>query len=367
MSKGALIVGGSVAGLQAALDLAQSGIEVHLVEPSPFLGNGGAVKVPQHLLSARMLEVSKHPKVTVWTNTLVNRADGEAGHFHVELRQHPRYVDLAKCTACNDCIEVCPVTVPGTQHKAIHMIEGAQPGCAVIDKLGKAPCSNACPGGIHVQGYVALVAQGRFQEALDLIRQAIPFPGVCGRICTHPCELNCRRVEVDEAVSIRLLKRFLADWALEHQDPDSGVEEQVPPLPPDAKRVAVIGAGPAGMAVADNLVRKGYRVTVFEAQPVVGGMMAMGIPSYRLPRDVINGEIDRIARMGVEIRLNQAIGPEGAHTLDDLFELGYEAVFIGVGAHQGFKLKMPGEDLRGVVTGIELLKGSQSTLYGSDA
>ena len=136
------------------------------------------------------------------------------GRFHVELRQHPRYVDLTKCTACKDCIEVCPVTVPGTDHKAIYLAEGAQPGCAVIDKLGKAPCSNTCPGGIHVQGYVALIAQGRFQEALDLIRQAIPFPGICGRICTHPCELNCRRAEVDEAVSIRLLKRFVADWEL---------------------------------------------------------------------------------------------------------------------------------------------------------
>lgn len=357
MSKGTLVIGGSVAGIQAALDLANSGIEVHLVEPSPFLGNGGATTVPQHLLNARLLEVSKHTHITVWTNTRVSRADGEAGRFRVELRQHPRYVDLTKCTACNDCIEVCPVTVPGTDHKAIYLIEGAQPGCAVIDKLGKAPCSNTCPGGIHVQGYVALIAQGRFQEALDLIRQAIPFPGICGRICTHPCELNCRRAEVDEAVSIRLLKRFVSDWELENggKEQAAGSQEKATGSA-DGQKVAVIGAGPAGMAVADSLVRKGYGVTVFEALPMVGGMMSVGIPSYRLPREVIKQESGQIEQMGVEIRLNTPVGPGCEYTLDDLFDQGYKAIFVGVGAHKGHRLRTPGEDLLGVVTGIELLK-----------
>jgi NADPH-dependent glutamate synthase beta subunit-like oxidoreductase/NAD-dependent dihydropyrimidine dehydrogenase PreA subunit len=367
VSKGALVIGGSVAGIQAALDLADSGIDVHLIEPLPFLGNGRTTAVPTHLLNARLLEVAKHPSITVWTGTRVSRVDGEAGRFLVELRQHPRYVDLAKCTACKDCLDVCPVTVPGTDHKAIYLLEGAQPGCAVIDKLGKAPCANACPGGIHVQGYIALIAQGRFQEALHLIRQAIPFPGICGRICTHPCEVNCRRAEVDQAVSIRLLKRFVADWELENGEP---VAEEAPRLSdagpkPDAlespgagtcRRVAVIGAGPAGMAVAENLIRLGYGVTVFEAQPVVGGMMAMGIPSYRLPRQVIRREVERIEKMGVEIHLNTPIGPHGTYTLDELFAQGYEAVFLGIGAQQGHKLRIPGEDLKGVVCGIELLK-----------
>lgn len=353
MGRGALIIGGSLAGLQAALDLADSGIEVHLVEESPFVGNGAAGTVPKYLLNTRLLEVSKHSNVTVWTNTRVSRAGGESGHLHVELRQHPRYVDLTKCTACKDCVEVCPVTVPGTERRAIYLEEGVQPGCAVIDKVGKAPCSNTCPGGIHVQGYLALIAQGRFQEALNLIRRSIPFPGICGRICTHPCEVNCRRTEIDEAVSIRLLKRFVSDWEL--SNPEEA--EEPPPAPDaDAKRVAVIGAGPAGMAVAENLVRRGYRVTVFEALPVVGGMMAVGIPSYRLPREVIQREIQRIERLGVEIRLNTPIGPTGTHTIDGLFDQGYEAVFIGVGAHKSHGLQIPGENLRGVVSGVELLQ-----------
>ncbi len=372
MSRGTLIVGGSVAGVQAALDLADSGIEVHLAESSPFLGNGGASTVPKHLLNVRLLEVSKHAQVTVRTNTRVIRTEGEAGRFSVELRQHPRYVDLSRCTACMDCIEVCPVTVPGTDHKAIYLTEAAQPGCAVIDKLGKAPCANTCPGGIHVQGYVALIAEGRFQEALDLIRQAIPFPGICGRICTHPCELNCRRAEIDEAVSIRLLKRFLADWELQQSESQERAEEEKRPAgnarlePAEVSqeqagagvthRVAVIGAGPAGMAVADSLARKGYGVTVFEAQPVVGGMMTMGIPSYRLPRQVIRREIAQIEDLGVEIRTNTPIGPDGPYTLDDLFEQGFGAMFIGVGAHKSHRLRFPGDDLQGVVPGIELLK-----------
>jgi NADPH-dependent glutamate synthase beta subunit-like oxidoreductase len=369
MTKGALVIGGSVAGLQAALDLAESGIHVHLVDESPFLGSDGVAVVPQHLLNTRLLEVAKHPNVTVWTNTRVNRAEAvadQAGRFQVELRQHPRYVDLAKCTACGDCIQVCPVTVPGTDHKVIYRLEGAQPGCVAIDKLGKPPCSNTCPGGIHVQGYVALIAQGRFQEALDLIREAIPFPGICGRICTHPCEVNCRRAEVDSPVSIRALKRFVSDWELGHDRPRNavgwdGVEVQgargaEPQGTGDSQKVAVIGAGPAGMAVADRLARLGYQVTVFEKLPVIGGMMAVGIPEYRLPRDVIGREYRQIQDLGVEIRLNTTIGPGGDHTLDGLFATGYAAVCLAVGAHKSHDLRISGEALPGVTQGIELLK-----------
>ncbi|MFH2104381.1 MAG: FAD-dependent oxidoreductase [Chloroflexota bacterium] len=348
MNKGVLIIGGSLAGTQAAMDLADAGNPVHLIEPSPFLVNSDG----QHLLRTRLLEVARHANITVWTNTQLNRAEKKPGRLHVELRRHPRYVDLSKCTACGKCVEVCPVTVPGTNHKAIYI--DSQPGCMAIVKEGKPPCANTCPGGIHVQGYVALIAQGRFQEAIDLVQVAIPFPGICGRVCTHPCEFNCRRAEFDAPVAVRLLKRFVADWELSQGRPAPASKGEDPDSKAD--RVAIVGAGPGGMAVADRLARLGYQVTVFEKLPVIGGMMAVGIPEYRLPGEVIAREYRQIQELGVEVRLNTAIGPGGEFTLDDLFDQGYRAVCLAIGAHRSQNLHIPGEELPGVVHGIDLLQ-----------
>ncbi len=356
MVRAALIIGGSPAGIQAALDLANSGNEVHLVEPSPFLASDCKAILPRHLFNARLLELAKHPRVTIWTNTTPIHLEQATDSFGIQLRQHPRFVDLDRCTGCGDCIEACPVTVPGTSRKAIYIASESQPECAVIDQIGKPPCTNACPGGIHVQGYVALIAQNRFQEALELIREAIPFPSICGRICTHPCEVNCRRAEVDEPVSIRQLKRFVADWESTHARKSVTQQNEVTPPTADAKRVAVVGSGPGGMTVADRLVRLGHRVTVFEKLPVPAGMLAVGIPAYRLPRDVIAREYRCIQQLGVEIKLNTAIGPGGDYTLQDLFDSGYDAVCLAIGAHKSLTLGIPGENLPGVIFGIELLK-----------
>lgn len=356
MTEGTLIVGGSPSGLQAALDLADAGTEVHLVETSPFLGKNSSSALPPHLVNTRMLELARHPNVRIWTNTRVNHPADENGSLCVELQQHPRFVDLSRCTGCGDCIEACPVTVTGTDRKAVWLADGQQPGCAVIDRDGRPPCSCACPGGIHVQGYVALVAQERFQEALDLIRAAIPFPSTCGRICTHPCELNCRRAEIDDPVSIRRLKRFLADWEIRAPQEDREDAVTKPSQSDSARRVAVVGSGPAGMTAAERLVRKGYHVTVFEKLPVMAGMMAVGIPSYRLPRAVIESEYNRILDLGVDLRLNTSIGPDGDYTLEQLFAEGYEAVCLAIGAHQSLALGITGENLPGVMQGIALLQ-----------
>ncbi|MGD8458216.1 MAG: FAD-dependent oxidoreductase [Anaerolineales bacterium] len=352
MSNEALIIGSSEAGIQIALDLADTGIKVHLVESSPFLGLDSFSEYPKYLKDSHLLDIVKHPNIHIWTNTSVENIETKGGDSHVELCQHPRYIDLSKCTACGDCINVCPVIVPGTNHKAIYM--NGQPGCMAIDKVGISPCADACPGGIHVQGYVALIAQGRFQEAIDLVRDAIPFPGICGRVCTHPCEFNCRRVEIDQPVAIRLLKRFLADWELKNPIEGDDQNQELPP--PREEKIAIVGAGPGGMAAADRLARRGYQVTVFEKLPVIGGMMAVGIPEYRLPREVIEREYRYIQDLGVDIRLNTSIGPNGDHSLDDLFEMGYQAICLAIGAHKSQNLNIPGEDLSGVVQGIELLK-----------
>ena len=255
-------------------------------------------------------------------------------------------------------MEVCPVTIPGTDHKAIHL--DGEPGCYVIDKLGISPCANTCPGGIHVQGYIALIAQRRFQEAIDLIRESIPFPGICGRVCTHPCEVNCRRNDIDQPVAIRLLKRFVADWEISQ----SNKKEEHQKIPFEAGNniengktsVAIVGAGPGGMAVANDLNRRGYQVTVYEKLPVLGGMMAVGIPRYRLPREIIDDEYQHIIDNGVSVKLETPIGPNGQYTLDDLFKLGHKAICLAVGAHRSLTLGIPGEELEGVLHGIDVLR-----------
>ncbi len=352
MSRGALIVGGNLAAVQAALDLAESGIAVTLVERSPFLGDG--VGGPED--TAQLLEAAKHPNITLMTDTRVQAIHGRKGDFQVEIERLPRYVDVAKCTACSDCVAVCPITVPQDLESRSAIYgggEGAVPNVFAIDKRGVAPCKATCPGGIHVQGYVALIAQGRFQEALDLIREAVPFPGVLGRVCYHPCESACRRgTEIDEPVSICALKRFVADYEVAQGLPSTvrtpGGDGSMAP----SSKVAIVGAGPAGLTVAYFLAQEGIHCDVFEALPVAGGMLAVGIPDYRLPPEVLGREIAAVEALGVTIHLDHRIGDDAWSML--LAE--YDAVFVGVGAHQARPLQIPGEDLRGIVPGVELLR-----------
>ncbi|MGD2185275.1 MAG: FAD-dependent oxidoreductase [Desulfobacterales bacterium] len=354
MNPGVLILGASPAGLQAALDLAAAGTEVLLAEISPFIGDDPLAKRFQYRSNTRALEVAKHPCIHLLTHTDLKNAERIRNTFKVQLHLYPRYVDLNRCTGCGDCLDVCPVQVLGNEHKAIYLRDGVQPQCAVIDKIGLAPCSHACPAGIHVQGYIALIAQGRFQEALDLVREAIPFPGICGRICTHPCEINCRRNEVDEPVAIRQLKRFVADWELKKTQKAKRKRSKISSPNVDAKRVAVVGAGPAGLTAAYYLALNNHRVTVFEKLPVAGGMMAVGIPSYRLPKDILNAEIRAIEEMGVEIKTGVIFGKDVG--IKKLRSEGYSAIFLSTGLHGSRKLGVVGENLSGVFDGVSFLR-----------
>ena len=220
------------------------------------------------------------------------------------------------------------------------------------------PCRAACPVGTNAGGYVSLVAAGRYREAYSLARGPNPFASICGRICAHPCEAACRRRAVDSPVAIRAIKRFVT----EHLGVESqrsfeeilrDVEKPRPQLPPEqARRVAVVGAGPAGLSCAHDLRLMGHRVTVFDASPVAGGMMRLGIPEYRLPRELIECEVDFIRQLGVELRLGFEIGRDLA--FEELVA-GHDAVFLAPGCRKGRGLRIPGADAPGVLTAVDFL------------
>ncbi|MFO7964038.1 MAG: NADH-quinone oxidoreductase subunit NuoF [Desulfobacterales bacterium] len=219
---------------------------------------------------------------------------------------------------------------------------------AVCQMLFRAPCEHACPVGTDASGYNALIAAGKFADAFDLIMERNPLPGVCGRVCTHPCEAKCRRRQIDQPIAVRGLKRFVADYAT------AGNQAPPPAVQPEKGAVAIIGSGPAGLTAAYHLVRKGRSVTVFEKLPVAGGMPAAGIPDYRLPSEVLEADVERIEQCGVVIKTGVEIGKD--LTIDDLFTQGFNAVFIGAGAWKGMALHIEGEDLNGVVPALDLLR-----------
>ncbi len=213
------------------------------------------------------------------------------------------------------------------------------------------PCRLNCPADVDIQGYMSLINLGKFKEAVALIKEKNPLPSVCGRVCTRKCEINCRRSLVDAPVGIDFLKRYAADQDMigEMWRPETKPDNGVP--------VAIIGSGPAGLTCAYYLVNDGYRPTVFEALPETGGMLRYGIPEYRLPKDVLDKEINWILDLGVELHTNQTLGKD--FTIDDLFKRGYKAVFVGLGAQVGKPMAVEGEDVDGVLSGVEFLKQVQ--------
>lgn len=219
----------------------------------------------------------------------------------------------------------------------------------VCSDLFISPCENTCPANVNVPGYLSLVAAGRFIDAYNLVKQENPFPAVCGRICTHPCEMKCRRGTIDEAVAICDIKRFVADYA--HKNEAPFVNDLV--FPKNGRSVAIIGAGASGLTCAYYLVRIGYTVDVFESQPVAGGVLAFGIPEYRLPKHVLDHEIELISQSGVNIHLNTEVGKD----IDfKKLKSRYDSIYISTGTQFPQKVNIPGENLPGVIHGIDFLK-----------
>ncbi len=215
------------------------------------------------------------------------------------------------------------------------------------DCLG--PCKLACPAGVDVQGYLALAAMGKYREAIELIKRNNPLPTVCGRVCTRPCEMNCRRNFVDEPAAIDHVKRFIADIDLDSP------ERYFPEVKPESgHKVAIIGAGPAGLSCAYYLRQEGHAVDIYDAKPKPGGMLRWGIPQYRLPEEIIDKEVEGITKLGAKIYLNKALGKD--FSIDTLFEQGYESIFLGLGAQASTSMRVENENADGVLSGIDFLE-----------
>ena len=360
-----LVVGAGIGGMQAALDLAESGIKVYLIDSKPCIG-GVMSQLDKTFptndcamctMAPRLVEIGRHKDIELITLAEVEGIKGQPGNFTVTLRKKARYIDEEKCTGCGECVETCPIELPNDYNlnlnirKAIYRrYPQAIPNTFSIEKLGQSPCSFACPIEQKVQGYVALIKEKRYEDAYHVIRRDNPLPSVCGRVCIHYCEEECTRKQVDEPVSIMALKRFVSDWAYENKLESVKSEKDVSSQDL-SKRVAVIGSGPAGLTAAYDLGEMGYGVTVFEALPVAGGMMRVGIPEYRLPRERLEWDIQNILTEGIELKTNHRV-----ESINNLLEDGYDSVFIATGAHKGFKMNIPGEDVDGVIDGIEFLR-----------
>jgi len=263
------------------------------------------------------------------------------------------------CHHCEDapCALSCPEdAITADSKTGVVLIDGercngcnALPGKSGAEKQETSPCKVECPAHIDVQGYVNLAVKGKFQEALQLIKLASPFPSICGRVCHHPCESKCNRDQIDEPVAIHCIERFLADL-------DLNAGKRYMPKIRDEKeeKIAIVGSGPAGLTCAYYLAQEGYKATIFEKGPVVGGMLVTGIPSYRLPREIVEAEIQLIRDMGVLMKTGVEVGKD--ITVSQLRKEGFKAFFIAIGAQECIRLGIEGEDLEGVYSGLDYLR-----------
>lgn len=361
-----LVIGGGIAGQEAALNLANMDYKVLLVDKALSIG-GKMIQLSKVfptldcaacITTPKMSETARHKNITVLLNSEIDNVKKVNGHFEVEISKHPRYVIPESCTGCQECEQACPEIRPDEYNQylagrkvAYIPFSLANPRIAVIDRRQtSAPCIAACPGGVKPYGYISLVRNGQYEEAMHLHMEDIPIPGSLGRACYAPCQGECTRGSLEASVDIRRIKRFFAeDYYKKYPDApkrDTGTES--------GKRVAIVGSGPAGLTAAYHLALAGHKVKIFEAAPEAGGMLKLTLPEYRLPNAVVNRDIGNITSLGVEIECNQPI-----RNLALLKEQNYDAVFIAVGTHKTTTLNMPGSDHQDVVSCLDFLRESK--------
>jgi heterodisulfide reductase subunit A-like polyferredoxin len=370
MDYDALVIGGGIAGLESALSLGEMGYSVLLVEKEASLGGKMILlsKVFPTLDCASCISTPKtaaafhHPQITLRAYSEVREIRrAEDGRFQVKLLRKPTFVDPAKCTGCQECELACTVALPDqfneglvSRRAAYIPFPQAVPKKALIDRAGTSPCTFNCPAGIKAHGYVSLVRSGRLEEAYRLIMEDSPLVGSLGRACYAPCEGECTRGVLEGPLAIRRIKRFVADAHFQDH-PDS---RPIPPTEKKAQRVAVVGGGPAGLAAAYFLARKGYGVTVFEKEREAGGMLLTAIPAFRLPKDVVRKDIEEITSLGVEIKTGVEV-----HDFESLRDQGYQAVFLALGTTQSMAMGVEGEDLANIHPCMTYLKRAN---FGED-
>ncbi len=271
----------------------------------------------------------------------------------VEGRTHHPVIQSERCHTCDICLKGCPAQLIPEYREEKKSLRGTLyrrkiQETELHNKVSLPPCQEACPIHQDARGYVALIGREKFSEALELIREVNPLPAVCGFICHHPCEEACLREGVDDSVSIRLLKRFVAEYERKSKS------KKRRPKKKRREKVLVIGSGPAGLAAANDLSLLGFGVTIFESLPVLGGMLAVGIPEFRLPRDILQMEIEGIKELGVEMKTHHPFHFNGNRKPFE--KLGFQAAFLSTGAHRSLKLNIPGEGFRGVFHGVKFLR-----------
>jgi NADPH-dependent glutamate synthase beta subunit-like oxidoreductase/NAD-dependent dihydropyrimidine dehydrogenase PreA subunit len=343
-----VIVGATPAGVAAANKLGEMGVPITLVDSAANLDeklNAEAYRLPSGVpfnFAHRpgLIRILRNAGIRCAMPAAIRSAKHSQQGFRVLIDVLPTYVDVQRCTLCGQCVAVCPIC--GDEgHRPIRLDNRmALPGRAIIDKRQQPLCQANCPLGVNAQGYIALVRAGRYRQAYALIRSDNVLPAICGRICTHPCEDACRRGEKDGPVAIRDIKRFVAERGAAETTPRAKFE---PPL--HAERMAVVGAGPAGLAAAADLARQGYAVTVYEKEEGAGGLLRYGIGPHRLPRTILDDELKAVEDDGVRIVTGHCVEiPQGVAELRKT----HRAVIVATGTWADRRLGVPGEDLEGV-------------------